>query len=380
MRTFIARQEYLIIKRRLRRGKIQNAKRGLWSNGKPPLPYKYNKTEKRLYVDPTNLITYKHIVDAVVKHRKNLNQIAHELNNLGLRTDAQKGLRLWSDKTVRDTLLDMTHLGKIVIGKTKGNGHKKKPKDAKGVVMIDQKDWKVYDGLHKAVKTQEEHNFIVMHLAMNTKMVKRPTSKKIYPLTKILKCGYCGHFLGFQQRQERQLEVRKCWYTDPFGVKCCNMSVSMANINEAVQKAVEEQIRNVELKITGVDTARIGHLTAKVQELNRTVKAQERALVKEQEAYRAGVYEVDEYKVIVLELKGSIAALNNEVAVTQTEIQFLEDLSNPEKLNVLLEFKQLMSNPNLTYEMQNELYKTIIECVEYKRTEADGIELNILFK
>ena len=220
----------------------------------------------------------------------------------------------------------------------------KKPKDAKGVVMIDQKDWKIYNGLHEDVKTQEEHDFIVMHLARKTKIAKRSTAKETYPLTKILKCGYCGHFLGFQQRQERQLEVRKCWYTDPYGVKCTNMSVSMVQINEAVQKAVEDPIRDVELKITGVDTARIEDLKNKVQELERSVKAHERSLVKEQEAYRANIYDVDEYKVIVLE------------------------------------FKQLMAKPNLTYEIQNELYKTILKCVDYKRTEAGGIELNILFK
>lgn len=81
-----------------------------------------------------------------------------------------------------------------------------------------------------------------------------------------------------------------------------------------------------------------------MQELVRSVKAQEPALVKEQEAYRANIYDVDEYKVIVLE------------------------------------FKKLMANPNLTYEIQNELYKTILKCVEYKRTGAGGIELNILFK
>ncbi len=89
---------------------------------------------------------------------------------------------------------------------------------------------------------------------------------------------------------------------------------------------------------------------------------------------------VDEYKVIVLELKGSIVSLNNEIAGIQTEIKFLKDSANPEKLNVLLEFRQLIANPNLTYAMQNELYKTILECVEYKRTVAGGVELNILFK
>ncbi len=380
MRTFIARQEYLMIKRRLRRGKIQRAKRGFWTNGKPPIPYVYNKETQSLSIDQSHLITYRHIIDAVVIHRKNLNEIAHELNKLGMKTAAKKGHGLWSDKTVRDTLLDSTHLGKIVIGKTKGNGHKKRPKDADGVVMVDPKDWKEYQGLHKPVKTQEEHDFIVMHLARKTKMVKRSTAKTIYPLTKILKCGFCGHFLGFQQRQERQVEVRKCWYTDPYGVRCPNMAVSMAQINVAVQQAVEKQIRDVELKITSVDTTRIEYLNNKVIELNKGVKAKERDLVKEQEAYRAGVYDVDEYKVIVLELKATIAALNNEIVATQTEITFLEESSSPDKLNVLLEFKQLIANPDLTYEMQNELYKTILEYVEYKRTEAGGIELKILFK
>ncbi|WP_330698501.1 hypothetical protein [Anaerocolumna sp. MB42-C2] len=289
-------------------------------------------------------------------------------------------LGLWSDKTVRDTLLDRTHLGKIVIGKTKGNGHKKRPKDADGVVMIDQKDWKEYQGLHEAVKTQEEHDFILMHLARKTKMVKRSTSKTIYPLTKILKCGLCGHFLGFQQRQERPVEVRKCWYTDPYGVRCPNMAVSMVQINAAVQQAVEEQIRDVELKITSVDANRIEHLKNKLIELNRGVTAKERALEKEQKAFQADIYTVDEYKAIVLKLKGSITALNNEIVATKTEIKFLEESSSAEKLNVLLEFKRLIVNPDLTYEMQNELYKTILECVEYKRTEAGGIELNILFK
>ena len=60
----------------------------------------------------------------------------------------------------------------------------KNPKDAKGVVMIDQKDWKIYDGLHEAVKTQEEHDFIVMHLARKTKIAKGSTAKETYPLTK----------------------------------------------------------------------------------------------------------------------------------------------------------------------------------------------------
>jgi hypothetical protein len=40
----------------------------------------------------------------------------------------------------------------------------------------------------------------------------------------------------------------------------------------------------------------------------------------------------------------------------------------------------LMANPDLTYEMQNELCNTILECVEYKTAEAGGIELNIQFK
>lgn len=46
MKSIIARQEYKQIKKRLRRGKIQGARKGLWTNGQPPLPYVYNKEKQ----------------------------------------------------------------------------------------------------------------------------------------------------------------------------------------------------------------------------------------------------------------------------------------------------------------------------------------------
>jgi len=46
---------------------------------------------------------------------------------------------------------------------------------------------------------------------------------------------------------------------------------------------------------------------------------------------------------------------------------------------MLNEFQTLMSNPLLTWEEQNELYKTIIEYIDYKYVE-NSLTIEIKFK
>ena len=46
---------------------------------------------------------------------------------------------------------------------------------------------------------------------------------------------------------------------------------------------------------------------------------------------------------------------------------FLEAKGQTEKGNVLEEFQALNVDPNLAWEEQNELYRTLIDCIEYRR-------------
>jgi len=77
--TFLARQEYKIIKKRLQRGKKQGARNGKWtSGGSPPLPYDYDKTNKILIVNKDKLIIYNMIKKLFLEDLLTLEQVAYK--------------------------------------------------------------------------------------------------------------------------------------------------------------------------------------------------------------------------------------------------------------------------------------------------------------
>lgn len=389
IKSFLARQEYKLIKKRLRRGKVQGAKRGLWTNGTPPLPYVYNKEKKILEVDEEKLVIYREIIDSVVIHKKPTNQIAYELNRKGLRTNGKRGKQLWSSKTVRDILLDLTHLeheedkskGHIVVSKTKGNAHKKKPTKAPNFERIDKDEWKKYKGLHKALKTKEEHEKIEAFLGRKTKAPRKTTAKQIYPLTELLRCSICGHFLGFTERADRKglLSVKKCWYIDPYGKKCSNRSASLDIIIEKINNAIQEHIKDIEEEIEQIDIAKLNSIADKIQIMHKRVTNKEAEINRHVEAFGAGAYELDNYIKLMSRLNAEKKALSEDIRLLEIEYKYMHDQSNTERINILKEFVDMIENPDLTWEDQNQLYKTIIDYIDYTRIN-DDIIIDITYK
>lgn len=105
---------------------------------------------------------------------------------------------------------------------------------------------------------------IELFLSRKTKVPRRPTSKQIYPLTGLLKCGSCGYYMGLTERTDRKglLSVKKCWYVDTYGVKCSNRSGPLNKVIEKVNKKIEEHIEYLEEEIDNVDTKRLVEIEA----------------------------------------------------------------------------------------------------------------------
>ncbi len=396
MKSFIARQEYKTIKKRLRRGKIQAAKKGLWANGIPPLPYYYDKEKQILEVDPSLNVIYRYIIDAVVKYQTPTTEIAHELNLKGWLTAGRtkRGRKFWTSKTVRDTLIDLTHLewkddkgnidinyGHIVIGKTKGNAHKKKSKNAESFERIDSDDWKKIKGLHKPLKTTAEHEAIMLFLGRNTKMPKRTISKTIFPLTKILKCAFCGHFLTFSYRDNRGglLSVRRCWYHDELGKACVNRSGPLQVVVEKINQHIEFYIKDMELNINSVDKGEIDKLEERIRLIAKELKDKDNAMKGHEQMFERGSYTIERYDSIYKRIEKEKKGLSEAKKLAELELKYLHDKSSTEKIDILTEFQEIIKNPDLTWEEQNALYKTIIECVVYTRQDNE-IQLEIIYK
>jgi len=148
--AIFARQEYKMIKKRLIRGKIRGAKSGHWTNGKAPFPYKYNAETKRLEIDEQKIETYNLIKEKFINGMTTAN-IAYELNRLGI---PSPGGKLWSENAVYRVVSSEIHLGRVLYGKTKGSGHKRKK--TAPLTLLPRENWIVVEGSHPAIKTPEE--------------------------------------------------------------------------------------------------------------------------------------------------------------------------------------------------------------------------------
>ncbi|BBH19381.1 hypothetical protein Back11_07260 [Paenibacillus baekrokdamisoli] len=115
--SIFARIEYKTIKRRMKQGKEAGAKKGMWTNGKPPFPYYYDKNTRSVLVDETKLPIYRAIVEKYL-NGTNLGHIAiwltitryprHTTLSLMERTRAGQILRFngcWQAKSIWVTSL-----------------------------------------------------------------------------------------------------------------------------------------------------------------------------------------------------------------------------------------------------------------------------------
>ncbi|MGI5912305.1 MAG: hypothetical protein ACOX6E_06990, partial [Syntrophomonadaceae bacterium] len=59
--------------------------------------------------------------------------------------------------------------------------------------------------------------------------------------------------------------------------------------------------------------------------------------------------------------------------------KYMKEQNSTERVNILKEFLDMIENPDLTWEDQNQLYKTIIDYVDYTRID-DNILISITYK
>lgn len=90
LKGFFARQEYKMITKRLRQGKIIGARRGQWTNGIPPFPYVYQRyrdkyNEKGIVVNDERLPIYREMIEKALSGIPS-QKIAESLNQRGIFT------------------------------------------------------------------------------------------------------------------------------------------------------------------------------------------------------------------------------------------------------------------------------------------------------
>lgn len=385
LQTLFARREYKEITHRLSMGKKVGAKLGAWTNGTPPMPYEYQEwidpatnkryyNEKGLVVNLQKLSIYRFMVDSFIKDKKSTNEIAWELNRRNI--PSPRGGR-WCNMTVRRLLVDETHLGKIISNKTKGDGHKNKSPNKQPFQKIPKEQWTVVENRHEAIKTQDEHETILIGIQRNLKSPYR-RSDHYYPLKGLIKCGLCGYGLPLEYKRGKDLIVKKCWHKDYLGNKCPNSSGKAQYIIDAIDEQLKEYEEQIRKEIESCEDQSTDLIQLQIKTIMDKLNKKDIALKRARIAYDEGVDTLDEYRSAKERILKEVDELENQLSIENLKLQKAQSITNHEKLHYIEEFRRSRWEDELDDKELNDLYKTIISSIIWTK-QGDNIDIKVNF-
>lgn len=169
-----------------------------------------------------------------------------------------------------------------------------------------------------------------------------------------MKCGKCGKGMVMIEKKKGKLELKTCWYENPYGIKCGNSAGSAEIIERAIFKELakyEEQIINENTDVDKKLTNEINYvLEERIKLLNTTEKAAERIHL----------------------------AYENRINSIQEKLMILGKKDRSSNINLINEFRKNMEKGNLSYERLNEVYHTIIDYIIWERN-GNEIKIDIRF-
>lgn len=385
LQTLFARREYKKITHRLSMGKKVGAKLGAWTNGTPPMPYEYQEwidpatnkryyNEKGLVVNLQKLSIYRFMVDSFIKDKKSTNEIAWELNRRNI--PSPRGGR-WCNMTVRRLLVDETHLGKIISNKTKGDGHKNKSPNKQPFQKIPKEQWTVVENRHETIKTQDEHEKILIGIQKNLKSPYR-RSDHYYPLKGLIKCGLCGYGLPLEYKRGKDLIVKKCWHKDYLGNKCPNSSGKAQYIIDAIDEQLKEYEEQIRKEIESCEDQSTDLIQLQIKTIMDKLNKKDIALKRARIAYDEGVDTLDEYRSAKERILKEVDELESQLSIENLKLQKAQSITNHEKLHYIEEFRRSRWEDELDDKELNDLYKTIISSIIWTK-QGDNIDIKVNF-
>jgi DNA invertase Pin-like site-specific DNA recombinase len=348
-----AKFEYNQIKKRMLQGKRQGAKAGKWVSGQPPFPYVYNRITRELEVDEEDVKVYNLMKKMFLQDLIPIYEIAWELNKLGFKT-IRKGD--WHETTIRRILLSEVHLGMVKYGRNN-----------------------LTEGIHKPLKTQEEHEKI---LAIHNERRVKPAGSRsnIQVLSKLLFCGKCGKALSFNNHKASgKTYIKTCTKTDRYGHKCGNSGMSVevvyAQIFFDLQRYQTLLISSEHKKQQNDNSTLKLAFDNKNKELAKLEVGNDRLL----DLFVEGFIDKEKLKIKQDKHNTQIQKLKEEIrSIEQSLAIYNNERTDEERLDTIKRFKKAWNTEGISKKELNTLAKQIIDRIELSR-EAEVIEINIKF-
>ena len=375
---FMSRREYKTINRRLIRGRDSSASEGKYISSIAPYGYKRVKLQSEngytLEPDPDEAPHIKTIFEMFL-HGAGTKIIANYLNDNNIPT---RHGDLWTYSTISNIITNPIYMGKIRRGwsrqiKTIESGEvKKKIKRKKNI-----EDYKVYDGLHEALISEEQ-----FMSAQKIRLEKQPAPKvkDEFELQNafvgLLYCSICGKRIGrTTSSKSRDSRARfRCVNSR----NCHNVSSDYDVVETEIISALREWLKGYRVKIDTVGYAKdIEALRSQNDKLENDLQKLNEQLDRAYNLVEQGVYTLEIFKSRQESLNISIADIKAKISENELTIARMEQSDNA-KSSLIPQTEALLASYNdMTNEERNSLLKEILKKIEYKKEAGGQIEIDL---
>jgi DNA invertase Pin-like site-specific DNA recombinase len=357
LKTFMARQELKMIKKRLQRGiRATIEKGGYIANA----PFGYLKVYKdkvpTLEPHPQESEIVKLIFDLYIQG-EGCQSICYTLSNMGVKP--HRGEQ-FCRTSIRKILTNSVYIGKIVWNrkkclrpKSKGELHK--------VEYLPESEWLVVDGIHPAIISEDI--FITANAILTGKyhVPYRQSNQIENPLAGILMCSVCGHAMSRRAFADRKYQTAH--------ILCitagCNKSSRLDYVEEKVIYELKELYDNL-----------INEEHSKPQEVNKKVqidamKTELKKIAKQEEKLydllEQGLYTVELFKERESRLRGRTSELNKALELIEEEEKTQHERTN----RLIPQIKYVLQNYWVCNAAEkNKLLKSVIEKAYYYKDKS----------
>lgn len=352
--AFMARQEYKMITRRMRRGVIAAAKEGSHVS-EVPFGYQRAWEGKRatLAIDQDEAKWVKTAFDLYVNQGEGCQHIADLFNRSGV---PAKKSEEWGRTAIRRILQNRIYTGTWVYNKYKWQ-HRKKMTDKNVAVLRPQEDWIVVEDAFPAIVSKElfDQAQEIFHGRHHSPYF---TGEFKNPLAGLVYCGTCGKRM---QRQHQQSKGK-----NPF-LRCPTPGCSKAMRLDMVEQAVLLALRDEFAK-----SQNLGPTAPPGQPMNQEIRQALQKELRTIQTQRNSLYDLLEQGVYTIDIftQRSTDLANREKAA-QAQLKKLDQEESKEvnteelrrRIRNILDLYDKSDDIN----QKNALLKSVIDRVDYFR-------------
>lgn len=360
LEALMATQEYKQITKRMKRGKVEEARKGNWSKGQAPIGYKMGDN-KRLEIDEENAETVRLIFNLCEKGYGQV-AIGTELSERGILTKRGNHYR---PSGVRLILTSETYLGHTILN----------VKDGETIYVQDT---------HEPIISLEQFNkcqqLLKGRISGDLFARTRSRGKVLSSLKDLVFCNKCGGKLGFYVKANK-VNLKSCCAKRE-GKTCTNSSVLDELLLEHFWLEMSEYETQLFDKYSQLQSAKEINLASMlVQELN-VLKDKKKVLdgvfLRQRQGFEAGIYSIEEMKDKKTEYEQQVREFDLRIRELDQRIKL--DDPKREMSNVEERLAKLKQRSEMSMEELNTFLKTIVHKVHYERNEFKEVSLQIEFK